>query len=411
MYDYIDDNLEFLTEAQLDTTYFFRDNVYPKIHAVLSTPEGQKKFTRIISEFVNRNNTKLTTIGPVYQVPFTENDKAQFYSLFEIDPTKLVRLIKDVREKLKTSIPPWQSLCQNPIFVVLYYSIRYFTINKDKDKDSKMLNSALIIMALAVYPSIFYKYFRRYTINSGVMQYTIDNLSQRFLIKKSDHIFGTLTTLVQNSWQYHESNIKNGSDDNCAQFAWRVHNDQNSLIKRIANVYNENKRNGLTVTGMQDIYDDNNINVDIENDTNKVENITNKIVTQIIINGVDLKIADFAANAANISRLELRNYLTKIILEKRAGEMKTFIESILFIYLYYEKHTYEEINSRQFIVYALSTFKKTNSKDENITKIKKMLDKWGEDSGLYARFSRLATRVDYTKGIYLYFIMCIQRYG
>lgn len=411
MSDYIDVNFEYITEAQLDTTYLFRDNLYPKIEKVLATPEGRKKFVRIIEEFINRNTNKLTTIGPVYQVPFTEGDKNQFYALFELDSSKLVKLIKDARETLKTSIPPWQSLCQNPVFCVLYYSIRYFTIHKEIDKDGRMLNSALIIMALAVYPSIFYKYFRRYTINTGVMQYTIDNLSQRFLIKKSDHIFGTLTTLVQNSWQYHQTNIKNGSDDNCAQFAWRVHNDQNSLIKRIANVYNENKRNGLTVSGMQDVFDDSNINVDIENDTNKVENITNKIVTNILINGVDLQISDFASNAANVSRLELRNYLTMIIKDKNSAQIKGLIESILFVYLYYEKHTYEEINSKVFIAYALTTFKKTNSKDENIGRIKGTLDKWGNDTGLYARFTRLATRVDYTKGIYLYFIMCIQRYG
>jgi hypothetical protein len=243
------------------------------------------------------------------------------------------------------------------------------------------------------------------------MQYTIDNLSQRFLIKKSDHLFGVLTTLIQTSWQFHQNNIKQGSDDACAQFAWRVHNDQNSLVKRIANAYNENKRNGLTVTSTQDIFDDNNINVDIENNSNKVDNITNKVVTTILINGVDLKISDFCANAANVSKLELRNYLTLIIKDKNSNDIKKFIESILFVYLYYEKHTYEEINSKLFIAYALATFKKTNSKDENIGRIKGTLDKWGNDTGLYQRFTRLATRVDYTKGIYLYFIMCIQRYG
>ena len=409
---YIQDESDLLfTEAQLDTTFIFRDTVYPKIEAVLSTPEGRRQYARIIEAYVNRNTNKLTTIGPVYQIPFTEGDKSQYYQLFGFDSASLIKIIKEARVKLGTSIPPWQSLCQNPIFCVFFYCIRYFTLHKEVDPNGKFLNSSLIIMALAVYPSIFYKYFRRYTVNTGVMQYTIDNLSQRFLIKKSDHLFGVLTTLIQTSWKFHQNNIKQGTDDACAQFAWRVHNDQNSLVKRIANAYNENKRNGLTVTSTQDIFDDNNINVDIENNSNKVDNITNKVVTTILINGVDLKISDFCANAANVSKLELRNYLMMIIKDKNSNDIKKFIESILFVYLYYEKHTYEEINSKLFIAYALSTFKKTNSKDENIGRIKGTLDKWGNETGLYQRFTRLATRVDYTKGIYLYFIMCIQRYG
>ena len=91
--------------------------------------------------------------------------------------------------------------------------------------------------------------------------------------------------------------------------------------------------------------------------------------------------------------------------------MYNFIESILFLYLYNEKHTFQDINSKQFILFAVELFKKTNSKDKNINNIKTTLDKWGEDSGLYGKFTRVATRVDYTKGMYLYFILSIQKYN
>ena len=63
------------------------------------------------------------------------------------------------------------------------------------------------------------------------------------------------------------------------------------------------------------------------------------------------------------------------------------------------------------VLALIALFKKTNSTDSNISNIKKMLDKWGTDSGLYGKFSRVATRIDYTKGIYLFFILCIQKYS
>lgn len=403
---YIENSSDIIYEVSGNQLYNFRDFIWDKVEKVLSTNEGKRVFSNMVGNFINRNSSKLTTIGPMYQIPFTYEDKSNFYKIFDINESELTAVIKKTRETIKTSIPPWQFISQNSLFVLMYFVVRYFTIHKD----SKQLNNALSIMALAIYPSIYYKYFRRWTINTGVMQYTIDNLSQRFIIKKSNHIFGALMYSVQGSWKFHEKNILDGCDENCVQFAWRIRNDQNSLIKKIAQNYISNKEKGYTVTTDVDSFDDNAV-IDVENDTNRVGNMTSKIVLQIVVNGIDLKICDFAANAANISKLELRNYLSKIIIEKNSEEMKSFIESILFLYLYYEKHTYEEINSKQFISFALSLFKKTNSKDENISNIKKLLDKWGNDSGLYGKFSRVATRIDYTKGIFLYFILTIQKHS
>lgn len=403
---YLEETSDIIYEVSGNQLYNFKDFLWDKVEKVLSTNEGKRAFSNMVGNYINRNSSKLTTIGPMYQIPFTYEDKSNFYKIFEVDESELTAVIKKTRETIKTSIPPWQFISQNALFVLMYFVVRYFTIQKD----SKQLNNALSIMALAIYPSIYYKYFRRWTINTGVMHYTIDNLSQRFIIKKSYHIFGALMYSVQGSWKFHEKNIVDGSDENCVQFAWRIRNDQNSLIKKIAQNYISNKEKGYTVTTDVDSFDDNAV-IDVENDTNRVGNMTSKIVLQIVVNGVDLKICDFAANAANISKLELRNYLSKIIIEKNSEEMKSFIESILFLYLYYEKHTYEEINSKQFISFALSLFKKTNSKDENISNIKKLLDKWGDDSGLYGKFSRVATRIDYTKGIFLYFILTIQKHS
>lgn len=410
MFIFTEKTLENIIHNELDIFYesesnsfIIRDELYPKVENVLKTTDGLRQFTKIVENFINKNNTKLTTVGPMYMIPFTTNDHQMYYDLFNTSSDEIhkivLRVIKNINDKAN-----WTLAKNNPFFILAYCIIRYFTITKN----SKQLNNALAITALAYYPSMFSKYFT-YEPNPGVMQYTIDNLSQRFLIKRSNHIFGTLMASIQGSWKFHEKFFMKGSDEECIRFMQRIRNDQNSLLKKIAMNYYENYRKGLTIYTTVDSYDDS-VVVDNENDSNRVELITNKVVTQIIVNGIDLKLCDFAANAANISKIELRNYLTKITTEKNSSDMKSFIESILFLYLYDGKHTFEEINSKQFIVFALSTFKKTNSKDKNIGNIKSMLDKWGTDSGIYLKFSRLATRVDYTKGIYLYFICCIQKY-
>lgn len=395
----------YFSEASSDSfTYIIKDELYPKIDAVLSTDQGKRNFNNIIGRYVSRNNDKLTTSGPQYLIPFTMKDKQEYFDLFSISDTEVSALVDKITKQVNDKAN-WRLFKNNPIFFIFYCCIRYATLAKD----AKLLNSALIAMALSVYPSIFAKYFR-YEPNPNIMQYTIDNLSNRFIIKKSNHIFGTLTYSIQSSWKFHEKDFSRGADQDVIRFIQRIRNDQNSLLKKIANAYQTNYKKGLFVTTQVDAYDDN-INVDNVNNTNKVEALSNKIVLSMLTNGVDLRIADFASNAAQVSKLDLRNYISLIINEKESETMKEFISSILFLYLYTDSHEPDEIRSKEFIGYALQLFKKTNSKDKNVTNIKTTLDKWGTSSGIYRKFSRSATRVDYTKAIFMYFILSIQMYS
>lgn len=395
----------YFSEASSDSlTYIIKDELYPKIDDVLSTDQGKRNFNNIIGRYVSRNNDKLTTSGPQYLIPFTMKDKQEYFDLFSISDTEVAALVDKITKQVNDKAN-WRLFKNNPIFFIFYCCIRYATLSKD----TKLLNSALIAMALSVYPSIFAKYFR-YEPNPNIMQYTIDNLSNRFIIKKSNHIFGTLTYSIQSSWKFHEKDFSRGADQDVIRFIQRIRNDQNSLLKKIANAYQTNYKKGLFVITQVDAYDDN-INVDNVNNTNKVETLSNKIVLSMLTNGVDLRIADFASNAAQVSKLDLRNYISLIINEKESETMKEFISSILFLYLYTDSHEPDEIRSKEFIGYALQLFKKTNSKDKNVTNIKTTLDKWGTSSGIYRKFSRSATRVDYTKAIFMYFILSIQMYS
>lgn len=395
----------YFSEASSDSfTYIIKNELYPKIDAVLSTDQGKRNFNNIIGRYVSRNNDKLTTSGPQYLIPFTMKDKQEYFDLFSTSDTEVAALVDKITKQVNDKAN-WRLFKNNPIFFIFYCCIRYATLAKD----AKLLNSALIAMALSVYPSIFAKYFR-YEPNPNIMQFTIDNLSNRFIIKKSNHIFGTLTYSIQSSWKFHEKDFSRGADQDVIRFIQRIRNDQNSLLKKIANAYQTNYKKGLFVTTQVDAYDDN-INVDNVNNTNKVEALSNKIVLSMLTNGVDLRIADFASNAAQVSKLDLRNYISLIINEKESETMKEFISSILFLYLYTDSHEPDEIRSKEFIGYALQLFKKTNSKDKNVTNIKTTLDKWGTSSGIYRKFSRSATRVDYTKAIFMYFILSIQMYS
>ena len=126
MDDYLIDDI--ILESSNNDSYIIRDEFYPLIDKVLSTPEGPRKFSRLVGDFVNKNNAKLTTIGPMYLIPFTMADKQKFYDLFNLKEEDINKVIKKVTSTVNDKAN-WLLMKQNPIFILFYCVIRYFTIN------------------------------------------------------------------------------------------------------------------------------------------------------------------------------------------------------------------------------------------------------------------------------------------
>ena len=65
--------------------------------------------------------------------------------------------------------------------------IRYFRMNK-MDGERK---SCCLYLALSMYPSLFSKYFK-FKPNENIMEYTINNLSDKYKIKKTGTLLSAL---------------------------------------------------------------------------------------------------------------------------------------------------------------------------------------------------------------------------
>ena len=142
------DGFNFIMEAN-ESSYLFKDNIYPNVEAVLSTPQGNRDFREMVRKYIDRNAAKLNMAGPVYLVPFTDNDKNGYFRLFNLSKADVVKVITDYTKSV-TAMSDWKLMRNNPIFFVFYCCIRYYTlINNDSG-----VNTALAIYALAAFPSV-----------------------------------------------------------------------------------------------------------------------------------------------------------------------------------------------------------------------------------------------------------------
>ena len=225
------------------------------------------------------------------------------------------------------------------------------------------------------------------------MEYTIDNMTEKFMIKKCGNIFNTLMTSINQSYSFHKQRFYQGGDDDVVAFMQRISNDQNSLLKKIANEYNKNYKEGKAVTTRNDDYDpDNPIVDDIQNASTIIQNQVSKVTLPIISNGVDLVLAEASARMAGISISDCREYLVKIMVQKNLPVLESLIESILFMFIFTYGRSVRDIKSQYFLAWARALFKKTNSNDKNLKNINGILEKWAEESGIYARYKREGDR-------------------
>lgn len=401
----MDDNLEILESLMMESpsdSHIILDAIYPNVEKVLSTPMGDKEFRRLVENFVDRNTDKLYEPCPISMIPFTDAEKAKYFNLFGFNEKQLA---KEIESGLKavSDTANFRLLKQNPIFSVFYMVLRFYILKNDESG----INATLIIHALSSYPSIFSKYFK-YGANEGIMRYTADHLTEKFIFKQEKHVFGALRKSIESAYVFLKPFFKEASDKEVVRYIQRVRNDQNSMIKKIASEYHKNRDAGNSVSTQAETWDNGSLIDDYQNDTSKVESLASRVVISILTNGIDLSRLKVAATFAQLSITELRYYLVKILIDSKNTEIDEFVTAVLFIYLYDEKHTVEEIRSKMYISFGIELFRKTNANNTNIKTIKTNLDKWAEETGIHAKYRREPTRIAYKKGIYWYILLTIQ---
>jgi hypothetical protein len=113
---------------------------------------------------------------------------------------------------------------------------------------------------------------------------------------------------------------------------------------------------------------------------------------------------------ASISITNLRIYLGKILVTERLEELTNLIEAMIFLYVHTYHKQIKDIKSQYFLYWSATMFKKTNSTDPNIGRINRILNMWGEETGIYKAFKAEGSRINYKKAIFLYIAMSIQKY-
>ena len=376
------------------------NELYPKVEKGFSDKTNITKYEKLISSFIDRNGDALSAIGPTKMILFTDRDMAPVFDIAGTTPTE-VKTIKNKSPDIKSS----GQILNIPFNSLMSMVVRYFSITKNE----KLLNLSILYLGLSMYPSIYTKYFK-FEPNENIMNYTINNLSKRFKLKRSGNLMVTIGDTCNGAYELHKNGIVKGDDKDIVQFILAIKTRFNNMIKKIANEFYINHKEGNYLNTELEINEEDQFR-EADSSIYLINRLTENVTLKLIIEGPPIKLINFAAKTNQVSVNELRNHVTNMINDTHKDDIKKIVESILFLYLFNSKNKAEEINSDKFLIYCLDIYKRSNTTDKNIIEIKKIIDSWLDELGVYKKTQRLATINSFRKAIYTFFVMSIMYFN
>lgn len=377
----------------------FKTELYPMIEKGIARPEAQKKIKHDVGKYVDVHSSKLTTQGPSQRPSFSDADKARLYDACNVTKEQVTAIIR----KNPMIKGQWR-IMNDPFNSAIALAIRYCAINKKDD----LLNSLTLYLTLSMYPSLHYKYFK-FEPNEQIMAYTIANMSNKFKIRQVNTLLEALLETSVKCYDHHKDNIIKGDDKNIVDFVMDIKTRLNSLLKNISSEFYRNWKEGNYLNADGDSYEEDNY-YEADSNSYAVERITNNVTMKLITNGPDTATISMSAKWCQVSNNELRNYINTLVVSENREEIRTIIESILTDYLITSQHNADDvIRNNKFLAYSVATYKKSNTTDKNILKIKEILDKWMVDVDIYKKTQRQATINDFRRAIYLFIVITIMK--
>ena len=374
----------------------------PQVDKALSDKRTARELETIIGNYLDKNAQKLTTSGPVYRTVFLEDETGKFFNILKINPME----VKEILKESKYIRGQWQ-IMNNPFNSVIAFCIRFFK----KKHDVHMMNACITYLTLSMYPSLHYKYFK-YEPNENIMQYTINILSNKYKIKNSSTIFEALVDTTRLSDKTYSNNLIRATDKDITDYIQAYKTRLNSMLRKLANAFYENEKKGLYLNNDEENNDSEDFKT-ADNDTLVAERITESVAMNLSVNGPDMKIVKLSAKLCDISVNELRNTTNSICGDKENREdMKRLTSAIVYLFIFDAKKSKDLIGSSDFVYYCLEVYKKANTSDKNINKIKEILDAWlTKYSATYRRSQRLPTLNNFRRALYTFMIFTIQQNG
>lgn len=373
------------------------NSLYGKVETALSNKSNISEFQYNLDKYMAANVDIYSAIGPYKRPIFSDRNINELINVVGLSIPEIKAALKK-SSYIKSS---WVEV-NKPFNIAIVLTMRYFIIKND----ARNIANSLSYFIVSMYPIIHYRYFK-YLPNESALTYTMNNLSNKFNIKQDKSMWITLSNMAQVCLNHFKDELIKGTDKAIADFIESYKTRLNSFFKKIRGEFAEVYEKKLYLGKEFESFEDDNYH-EGASDTTAITNITTKVVQHLVVQGPDMRAISLSANRCKVSVNLLRSYLIELITKEHREDIENMVESLIYLYLKLEgssTHTISGVGSNDFFIYCMKIYKKSNTLDENVVKIKNTLDKWL--SLLKITETRPRASSDFRKAIYMFFVLSI----
>lgn len=393
-----------------DITFILKTAFYDKVCKSLKDPKNERALFSYISNYRNKNIEVLSSpyISNIVVFNSVGEDANIVLRCCGLEREELDKAIAEALKAIKLDktgkSKDQQAANVNAVRVALIMAMAFFYNDKEK---LKLLG---LYYAYTIYYSVFTLFFgSKDRINKECMEYTINNMNNKFILKKLGSVDELLAYTIDKSSLKYSERFKRLADIDIVDQIMANRTRISHAFRNIRDSYDKNYHKGGRIFESIEKNSEGEYIMDRENNLMMVDGLASKFTTGFFQTEINMNNIIYAAEISAVSRNEIRSCIDLLHREGDAREVKEFYQCLFYLFFTANPNaTARDVNSNKFLAAADAIYKKGNSNDKNILRIKALSHKWlSVGSKTYSASSREATLNAFRKAIYLYFVLCV----
>ena len=374
--------------------------LYPKVEKSMKSNLTQWK--KLMSSFIQDRSEALYDIAPIDRIYFSQEDEDKFFQTLKIAKSEVTEILQKTYyyNEIKNK---FDILVKDEHAILALTVIRYFIMKNDTKNIE--LSTLYLSFSGKIYASAHWRSFHiAPTEYRHVMEYAINNMSNKYDIVKEGNVIGAVRSLNKTFINSYKTRFKEYDDEDVSYLIQQLKNRISAFIKNIATAFYAAKDNNDYMTYDSDNMSDNAYHL-ADSDSLKLERAINASINRLESSTTDFRLCKMCSDN-NVRTDELKSIIDSIMTKPENFTLiKELIRNICTYYFINSKT--KDVRNMDFLSFSISS--KPNSKDKLYLRNKDIIEQLllANSDKYKTRSKRVATKISYNTVILKYFVFLI----
>lgn len=374
--------------------------LYPKVEKSMKSNLTQWK--KLMSSFIQDRSEALYDIAPIDRIYFSQEDEDKFFQTLKITKSEVTEILQKTYyyNEIKNK---FDILVKDEHAILALTVIRYFIMKNDTKNIE--LSTLYLSFSGKIYASAHWRSFHiAPTEYRHVMEYAINNMSNKYDIVKEGNVIGAVRSLNKTFINSYKTRFKEYDDEDVSYLIQQLKNRISAFIKNIATAFYAAKDNNDYMTYDSDNMSDNAYHL-ADSDSLKLERAINASINRLESSTTDFRLCKMCSDN-NVRTDELKSIIDSIMTKPENFTLiKELIRNICTYYFINSKT--KDVRNMDFLSFSISS--KPNSKDKLYLRNKDIIEQLllANSDKYKTRSKRVATKISYNTVLLKYFVFLI----